>query len=277
MKAFGAFLELRAAKAAVDSLGAVSNGLQTASQSANLFGVSLGKALGIIGAIVWASYEIVTHWKEITQWAENAGKAITNIDTSKITSAKAGTLPRDDNDYGISVMTSTYMPPEIKPHAKCGILTHPHIGLVAEAGPEAVIPLRDKPRGLAVLTQAMNILGVSQSPNISMPGAISNIPAMTGHTQIITADNSRESKSSSSLRNFYQGGNICNDRRLYDTSNISTPITGGHSEYIRPVVNLTVNIEGSNTETGIADRIREAVTEAMTEIFSREERLAYAL
>lgn len=247
VNAIRAFLELRAAKAAVDSISAVSNGLNTASQSATLFGTSLSKALGIIGLIAFASYEIVTHWKEITEWATKAGEAVSNIDTSKITSAKAGTLQRNDTDYGVAVMTSTYMPPEIKPHAKGGIMTQPHIGLVAEAGPEAIVPLRDKTRGLAVLNQAAGIMGVSQAPEIITAPGVS-----------------------------YQEGDIHNDRKL-DTRNFFTNNTRSTSQYISPVVNLTVNIDGNNSDSRITDRIKSAVTEALNEIFSREERLAYAL
>lgn len=46
-------------------------------------------------------------------------------------------------------------------HARGGIMTRPHLGLVAEAGPEAIIPLRDKARGLAVLQSAAQQLGAT--------------------------------------------------------------------------------------------------------------------
>lgn len=51
------------------------------------------------------------------------------------------------------------------PHADGGILTEPHIGLVAEAGPEAVIPLSPgkRARGLELFKQAGEMLGIKQS------------------------------------------------------------------------------------------------------------------
>lgn len=51
------------------------------------------------------------------------------------------------------------------PHADGGILTEPHIGLVAEAGAEAVIPLSPgkRARGLELFKQAGEMLGIKQS------------------------------------------------------------------------------------------------------------------
>jgi hypothetical protein len=48
-------------------------------------------------------------------------------------------------------------------HAVGGILTHPHLGMVAEAGPEAIIPLsaRMRPRALELWQQTGELLGVT--------------------------------------------------------------------------------------------------------------------
>ena len=51
-------------------------------------------------------------------------------------------------------------------HALGGIFTQPHMGLVAEAGPEAIIPLSDPSRGVPLLNQAADILGMN---NFAMP------------------------------------------------------------------------------------------------------------
>ena len=235
VKTFGAFLELKAASKGLESLGAINTGLQTATQSATIFGVSLGKALGIIGAIAFATYEIVTHWKEITEWASKAGEAISSIPTTGHDVA----IPRGNINYGVSVMDSTFQPPEIKAHAMGGILTRPHLGLVAEAGPEAVIPLRDKTRGVSVLSQAANLLGVETRPQIFMTRSDSH------------------------------------DRRFDSNNSISVNHFGGNREFFTPVINLTVNT--SNNDTSITERIKSAVTEALEEIYSRQERLSYAV
>ncbi len=206
VKTFGAFLELKAASKGLESLGAINTGLQAASQSATIFGVSLGKALGIIGAIAFATYEIVTHWKEITEWAVKAGEAISGIPKTGHEVA----IPRGNINYGVSVMDSTFQPPEIIPHAEGGILTRPHLGLVAEAGPEAIIPLRDKQRGVSVLTQAAGLLGVE--PQIFMARSDSD------------------------------------DGRLHYGNTFSINNMGNNRANFSPVINLTVNT--SNNDTG---------------------------
>ncbi len=111
-------------------------------------------------------------------------------------------------------------------------MTSPHIGLVAEAGPEAIIPLSNKAQGVPILNQAADILGVRSDDN--------------------------------DIARFVV-------RHDYSVNN-----TGGTSQYIAPVVNLTVNA-GAQTDTGLTERIKSAVIEAMDEIFSREERLSYAV
>lgn len=46
------------------------------------------------------------------------------------------------------------------PHAAGGIFHAPHRGIVAENGPEAIIPLRDRNRGLDILERAAAMMGV---------------------------------------------------------------------------------------------------------------------
>ena len=47
-----------------------------------------------------------------------------------------------------------------QPHATGGIFSQPHLGLVAEAGREAVIPLEDRVRGLPLWIEAGRELGM---------------------------------------------------------------------------------------------------------------------
>ncbi|MGN7472301.1 phage tail tape measure protein [Brevibacillus sp. SAFN-007a] len=50
---------------------------------------------------------------------------------------------------------------KIPAYAKGGILTRPHVGLVAEAGPEAVIPLNRSPRSISLWKQAGRSMGLT--------------------------------------------------------------------------------------------------------------------
>ena len=61
--------------------------------------------------------------------------------------------------YGTIDLTPSYM--KAPAYATGGIITKPHLGLVGEAGREAIIPLEDKSSGLSMLMSAVNELGVS--------------------------------------------------------------------------------------------------------------------
>ena len=69
---------------------------------------------------------------------------------------KYGMMPEIVNAMKIQPQVSN-----IIPHATGGIFTQPHIGLVAEAGREAIIPLEDKSRGLPLWMAAGEELGFS--------------------------------------------------------------------------------------------------------------------
>lgn len=132
---------------------------QTASSTLGAIWTTIAGPLGVLVTLAAALY---MNWESVSKWAEKAGQAIQSIDTNKYEAAKSGTLKRSDPDYGIAVMTSTYMPPSIA-HASGGILTSPHIGLVAEAGPEAIIPLSKPQLGVPLLERAASILGMRVS------------------------------------------------------------------------------------------------------------------
>ena len=77
------------------------------------------------------------------------------------------------------------------PHAKGGIFNQPHLGLVAEAGPEAIIPLDGSKNGMRLWQQAGAMMGAipqgvplqqavnvtaSETPSISIPQAQAAMP-----------------------------------------------------------------------------------------------------
>ena len=61
-----------------------------------------------------------------------------------------------DENSVLHEITNSIMP--IIPHAMGGIFSVPHIGLIAEAGREAVIPLEDKSHGIPLLMAAANAM-----------------------------------------------------------------------------------------------------------------------
>ena len=69
----------------------------------------------------------------------------------------------------------------IPAYAEGGILKHPHIGMVAEGGPEAVIPLDGSPRAKSIWQEAGELLGVTaSSPAKGIPAAASAATESSG-------------------------------------------------------------------------------------------------
>lgn len=77
-----------------------------------------------------------------------------------------------------------------RPHANGGIMTEPHLGLVAEDGAEAIIPLSSKrrERGLALWQKAGEMLGVSQHAEGGIVGAIPSISSSGSGGTVITVE-----------------------------------------------------------------------------------------
>lgn len=73
----------------------------------------------------------------------------------------------------------------ITKHAEGGILTQPHLGLVAEDGPEAVIPLNGTPRAKTLWQRAGELLGLFDSgkgAGVSAAGDMAGQYGTTGNT-----------------------------------------------------------------------------------------------
>ena len=94
-----------------------------------------------------------------------------NIDAGKKTVASGG---------GKLNMTPSYMRAE--PYASGGIITQPHLGLVGEAGREAIIPLEDRASGIPLLMAAMNELGAFNAIQPDFTPAPSS-PLLIQHAQ----------------------------------------------------------------------------------------------
>ncbi len=159
--------------------------------------------------------------------------------------------------------------PDITRHAEGGILTRPHFGLVAEAGPEAVIPLRDKPRGISLLMKAAEILGVQ---NFAGSQNFSDSQNFT-RTLIGGVSSSSSTSSTSSIKEL--ADNVAGVREL---SEGNVYHSDNHAVTQWPQVNLTVNIQGeAGTDAeGLAGKIADKVREVLSEIVSLEERVSYA-
>ena len=296
--------------------GQVAAGMGKAANSAGLFGLSLNSALGIVGMIAFAVYEIYQHWEDIVgaveKFNERAKEAV-NIDrTTPISQLQAGSA-----EYHIRNMEDAFAIPSLKPHAIGGIFSAPHVGLVAEAGPEAIVPLRDKSRGIPLVLRAAEILGlkpqntVNENASISAlsesGGVINQAGDMMTYTGGTSTSNSasifssgggvinqaREmmnyiggTSASSSISSFSSEGGIINQAKEMmnyiggmNSGNIFRAGTssGNSSMNFTPTYNITVNASGQESEgQSIGENIRAVIEDTMNEIMSRMERLSYA-
>lgn len=153
-----------------------------------------------------------------------------------------------------------YMPPEIK-NAKGGIYSRPIWTWAAEDGPEAIIPLSDKSRGIPLVMRAAEILGITPQKSGNVAGAIQ---ALSPAGQVINQGNILNQERQM-INNVSQFSN-----RTYDGNNA----VGSSAMTFTPTYNITVNGEGGSQ--GIAENIRSVIEDTMNEIMSRMERVSYA-
>lgn len=141
-------------------------------------------------------------------------------------------------------------PPSL--HAEGGIFSRPHMGIVAENGPEAIIPLSDKARGVPLLMQAAQSLGISRD----------NIPL----------DNFSLSQSQSERRQF----NNVLPADVYSRNDDGRNVRNSYSSNASPVINISVNSSKIDDENSLAEKIAAAVKNAWYDIQEQQTRISFA-
>lgn len=161
------------------------------------------------------------------------------------------------------------------PHASGGIFTTPHLGLVAEAGAEAIIPLTDKTRGTGLLIQAAQKLGlIHESSNTSSINNNNLTRSFTETNNIISREvfGSNQETLSESKRGIFSDGD--------STTNINY-VNGGtnrNNKQFAPVINISVNASGPELQNNnsLGELIAERVKSVLDEINNNFMRLEYA-
>ncbi|MBY0088394.1 phage tail tape measure protein [Brevibacillus brevis] len=149
----------------------------------------LSIALGPIKGLIEAGISLYNNWDHLKQGAMDMGISISNHFksmangiiqsvnkiSSGINSLTGTSLPQLQEfqlDYSVQARkmderrSARNMGMEIPAYANGGILTRPHIGMVAEAGPEAVIPLNGSRRAASLWQQAGDALGMSRGGTV---------------------------------------------------------------------------------------------------------------
>ena len=103
---------------------------------------------------------------------------------------------------------------------------------------------------------------MSTASNLMRMSTISDL------TQISPTDSSMTTSAVNTIMN----GGANNGGTIYSGGVRS----GGMGYTFSPSVNLTVNVSGESDDMTLTDKIKQAVIDALNEISSRQERLAYA-
>ena len=167
----------------------------------------------------------------------------------------------------------------ITPHAAGGIFSQPHVGLVAEAGREAVIPLEKQTRGTQLWIEAGRELGVLRSDleplernginimnRIGSQGAMqiqSGMNAFNAQSEVnnLLGDNVRGISlwEAAENDNFYSRGGSTEDNNVSSPSFVFSP-------------NITVTVNGGSPET--EQEYRQMTEDLFEEMFVKfEERM----
>lgn len=160
-----------------------------------------------------------------------------------------------------------------------GIIQRPSVIQVAEDGPEAIIPLRDKSRGIPLLMQAASSLGVMPE-NISpefQPEIIPLVNSAKSFDAFPNLDVVKNNNSGDNSLEFFSGSVYDNGRSpfLFSRSNDGSSVRNFNNWDVAPVINI--NVSGNNNDDdNLAQKIAAAVRNAWDEIQSRQERLSFA-
>ena len=202
----------------------------------------------------------------------------------------AGALSDAANRAGSFVMPSfgASGATPVEPHAAGGIFSSPHLGVVAEAGPEAIIPLSSKmrDRGIELWKQAGRFLGIAPHAEGGIFGS-SKLVTEAGPEAGIPFSRSPERIRERGLGLWQQINNVFSPAMpalalagsgaetglLYDGIDYGLELSGQVQELNVPIsiANITANISGSSLDVeDIAEQVGEQVKQQVKWEITRE-------
>lgn len=98
----------------------------------------------------------------------------------KLHTSKQEVSPMAQRGAQLSTSESVMKTKGITPHAEGGVLNKPHLGLVAEAGPEVIIPLTKRNRALELWYKTGQLLGITNQ-NITTNTVGNSYTSITGN------------------------------------------------------------------------------------------------
>jgi hypothetical protein len=202
----------------------------------------------------------------------------------------AGALSDAANRAGSFVMPSfgASRATPVEPHAAGGIFSSPHLGVVAEAGPEAIIPLSSKmrDRGIELWKQAGRFLGITPHAEGGIFGS-SKLVTEAGPEAGIPFSRSPERIRERGLGLWQQINNVFSPAMpalalagsgaetglLYDGIDYGPELSGQVQELNVPIsiANIIANISGSSLDVeDIAEQVGEQVKQQVKWEITRE-------
>lgn len=252
----GAWLEMhRAAGMAASVAGTAAVNTGAVAAATTTWGAGLSAIMGWLPLILSLSILIWQNWDKITATMKKVAEDSKALEDRMSYQTTITTPAGEKRELRI---------PTIKAHAEGGIMTAPHVGLVAEAGPEAIIPLTDKSRGVPLLMRAAELLGLREKSDTfreitQTSGQISSLREVSRTGQDRQSYIVREAGERVST----QSSSIVERTNRSDSSVVSgAPIN----------INITAT---SQNDQDLASRIAEAVRQALSGILEEQERLSY--
>lgn len=133
---------------------AVATGVATAAQWAwnvALTANPIGLIIVGVAALAYGVYKLVTNWKAVVGWLEKAWNWMKKIGGSAIAKV-AGWFGGGGGKSAAA---------KVGAHAAGGIVSRPQVSWIGERGPEAIIPLTNRRRGMDLWRQTGTALGVA--------------------------------------------------------------------------------------------------------------------
>ena len=181
---------------------------------------------------------------------------------------RAVTQPTSDINAGKKIpasgggdlnMAPSYM--KIPAYAAGGIITQPHIGLVGEAGREAIVPLEDRNSGIPLLMSAISELGVSNNdilpylhpvvPEVEAPSV--NLSAPTQPAPIVNAPVMPVAPAKVSIQSVPLSQSVAMSEHV-DISGIERTMEAILTGFANLVSPVDINAEQPNIGSRIEDR-----------------------
>lgn len=194
--------------------------------------------------------QIKTMWTDIGNWFaslnpfKGAGKT---LKSEVVSAANTAGKKSGSTDYHIAAMNSAFAPHGL---ATGGILTRPTIAQVAEDGPEAIIPLTDKTRGVPLLMQAAQSLGVSRD-NISLENFAGISSGKGAFQNVVPVD-------------------------VHSRNDDGRDFGNSYTRNAQAVINISVSGSKVDDENSLAEKISRAVRQAWYDMQEQQARISFA-